>query len=211
MHRHPSARSVLCSPCARPPSSGAVYSFVLAALGFAPTLVSVAGEVDSRNALIATGGDAAPRVSECRPEIDEAIELCSFLVWRLSYLQILLPPERTLLCESTRRRGIVSDEVRFWWSGPLLADTVEKVLSGLRTKFFSPAGAPHARRREGPHRFAQEQSRIFVPALQRLTATEKVRNCPSRDFRSCSIFDFFNSIGTNAKCHPALKLSAYWV
>src|SRR6266851_3634069 len=154
--------------------------------------------------------EATPR-PECRPEIDEAIELCSFLVWRLSYLQILLPPERTLLCESTRRRGIVSDEVRFWWSGPLLADTVEKVLSGLRTKFFSPAGAPHARRREGPHRFAQEQSRIFVPALQRLTATEKVRNCPSRDFRSCSIFDFFNSIGTNAKCHPALKLSAYWV
>src|SRR6266851_371434 len=141
MHRHPSARSVLCSPCARPPSSGTVYSFVLAALGFAPTHVSVAGEVDSRNALIATGGDAAPRVSECRPEIDEAIELCSFLVWRLSYLPILLPPERTLLCESTRRRGIVSDEVHFWWSGPLLADTVEKVLAYERN-FSAPPVRP---------------------------------------------------------------------
>jgi len=29
----------------------------------------------------------------------------------------------------------------------------------------------------------------------RLTAAEKVRNCSSRDFRSCAIFDFFNSNG----------------
>src|SRR6266851_3364357 len=84
--------------------------------------------------------EATPR-PECRPEIDEAIELCSFLVWRLSYLPILLPPERTLLCESTRRRGIVSDEVHFWWSGPLLADTVEKVLAYERN-FSAPPVRP---------------------------------------------------------------------
>ena len=53
-------------------------SFVLAGLGVVPTQGSVAGEVDSRYALIATERDAAPRVSECRPEVDEAIELCSF-------------------------------------------------------------------------------------------------------------------------------------
>jgi hypothetical protein len=53
-------------------------SFVLAGLGFVPTHATVAGEVDSRYALIATERDAAPRVSECRPEVDEAIELCSF-------------------------------------------------------------------------------------------------------------------------------------
>jgi hypothetical protein len=52
----------------------------------------VAGEVDSRYARIAAERDAAPRASECRPKIDEAIELCSFW-WRLSYLQSLLPPE----------------------------------------------------------------------------------------------------------------------
>jgi hypothetical protein len=53
-------------------------SFVLAELRFVPNHASVAGEVDSRSALIATGRDAAPRVSECRPEIDEAIERAAF-------------------------------------------------------------------------------------------------------------------------------------
>jgi hypothetical protein len=47
-------------------------------LGVVPTQGSVAGEVDSRYALIAIERDAAPRVSECRPELDEAIELCRF-------------------------------------------------------------------------------------------------------------------------------------
>ena len=42
--------------------------------GVVPTQGSVAGEVDSRYALIAIERDAAPRVSECRPEIDEEIE-----------------------------------------------------------------------------------------------------------------------------------------
>jgi hypothetical protein len=75
-----------------------------------PTQGSVAGEVDSRYALIAIERDAAPRVSECRPEIDEAIEL------------YLLPPEADLAMQThRRRRGIVSDEVRFRSSGPLLA------------------------------------------------------------------------------------------
>src|SRR5712671_3455330 len=54
------------------------YSFVLAELGFAPIHTSVAGELYSRYARIAAERDAAPRASECRPEIDEAIELCSF-------------------------------------------------------------------------------------------------------------------------------------
>jgi hypothetical protein len=53
-------------------------SFVLAELGFVPTQASVIGEVDPRYALIATECDAAHRVLECRPEVEEAIELCRF-------------------------------------------------------------------------------------------------------------------------------------
>jgi hypothetical protein len=35
-------------------------------------------DTDPRYALIATECDAAPRVLECRPEVEEAIELCRF-------------------------------------------------------------------------------------------------------------------------------------
>ena len=71
---------------------------------------------------------------------------------------------------------------------------LKKSFLAYERNFSAPRVRPTTRRREGPDRFAQEQSRIFVPARQSLTATEKVRNCLSRDFRSCSIFDFFNSI-----------------
>jgi hypothetical protein len=106
------------------PSSEAAYFVRLAGRGVVPTQGSVAGEVDSRYALIAIERDAAPRVSECRPEIDEAIEL------------YLLPPEADLAMQThRRRRGIVSDEVRFRSSGPLLADIVAKVPKGAAANF----------------------------------------------------------------------------
>jgi hypothetical protein len=66
-----------------------------------PTHASVAGEFDSRYARIAAERDAAPRASECRPEIDEAIELCTC---RVCYRR-----KRTLLREST---GVAEDRER---------------------------------------------------------------------------------------------------
>jgi hypothetical protein len=78
---------------------------------------------------------------------------------------------------------------------PLLADTVEKVSSGRRMEFFRTAGASHERRCEGPRRFTQKRSSTFVTVLQRLSAAETAKDRPSRDFRSLSNFDFFNSIG----------------
>jgi hypothetical protein len=36
----------------------------------------------------------------------------------------------------------------------------------------------------------------FVSALESFAAVESIKNRPSRDFRSRSIFDFCNSIGT---------------
>jgi hypothetical protein len=47
----------------------------------------------------------------------------------------------------------------------------------------------------GPYRFIQTLSSVFVRALNGDTAAEKSRDRPSRDFSSCSIFDFFNNIG----------------
>jgi hypothetical protein len=46
--------------------------------------------------------------------------------------------------------------------------------------------------RDDPH---TKRSQTFVLVLQRLTAVERTKNRLSRDFRSLSIFDFFNSIG----------------
>jgi hypothetical protein len=73
------------------------------------------------------------------------------------------------------------------------------VLFGRRTKFFRTADAFHARRREGPNRFAQTQPRIPVMVLKSRAAAERENNRPSRDFWSRSIFDFFNSIGQTRK------------
>jgi len=78
---------------------------------------------------------------------------------------------------------------------PVWVDAVEKVFSGWRTKFFSPAGGSHAGQREGPHRISAKRSQTFVHVLQRLAATETTKTQPLRDFRSSSIFDFFDSIG----------------
>jgi hypothetical protein len=66
-----------------------------------PTHASVAGAVDSRYARIAAERDAAPRVSECRPEIDEAIELCSFWFGGRATCRVCYHRKRTLLCKST--------------------------------------------------------------------------------------------------------------
>jgi hypothetical protein len=76
-----------------------------------------------------------------------------------------------------------------------MADCVEKVLFGRRPKFFRTADAFHARRREGPHQFAQTQPRTVLLVLKSRATAERPNNRPSRDFRSRSIFDFFNSIG----------------
>jgi len=84
--------------------------------------------------------------------------------------------------------------------GPLMTDTVEKVFSGWRTKLFSAAGASSARQREGPHRFTQKRSQTVVSVLRRLAAAETMKKRPSRDFRSRSIFDFFNSIDPKRTC-----------
>jgi hypothetical protein len=75
---------------------------------------------------------------------------------------------------------------------PLLADFVEKVHLGRRTKVFRTADALRTRRPEGPHHFTQKRPPTFASALKRVATLE---NGPSRDFRRRSIFDFFNGIG----------------
>ena len=64
----------------------------------------------------------------------------------------------------------------------LLADSVEKVFLGRRTKFLRAADAFCARRREGPYRFLQNQPRTFVAALNSEAAAEKSKKQLSRDF-----------------------------
>src|SRR5262249_53200458 len=60
-------------------------------------------------------------------------------------------------------------------------------------KFFSAAGASRARRCEGPRRITRDRPQSFVRVLLRLAAAEATKNRLSRDFASCSIFDFFDS------------------
>jgi hypothetical protein len=86
-----------------------------------------------------------------------------------------------------------------------MADCVEKVLFGRRPKFFWTADAFHARRREGPHQFTQTQPRTVLLVLKSRAAAERPNNRPSRDFRSRSIFDFFNSIGAKRPLAKAAK------
>src|ERR1700680_763852 len=74
-------------------------------------------------------------------------------------------------------------------------DTVEKVCSGRRTKYFRTADAFRTRRCEGPHRFTQKRPRTFVSALASIAAAETSKHRLSRDFQSRSIFDFCKSIG----------------
>ena len=77
-----------------------------------------------------------------------------------------------------------------------MADIVAKVFLGWRTKFSRTTDAFRVRRYEGPHRFTQKRPRTFVAPLQSLAAARMSKNQLSRDFRSISIFDFCNNIGT---------------
>jgi hypothetical protein len=87
--------------------------------------------------------DAAHRATECGPEFDETID-CAALAWRLSYLQSLLPPEADLaMRKHRRRRGIVSDEVGFRSSGPLLAPSASSL---RRSKTAAMEGEADGRR-----------------------------------------------------------------
>ena len=58
------------------------------------------------------------------------------------------------------------------------------------TKVFGAAGASQAHECEGPHRITRDRPRSFVHVLLRLAAAEAAKNRLSRDFGSCSIFDF---------------------
>ena len=71
-----------------------------------------------------------------------------------------------------------------------MADSVEKVFFGRRTKILKTADASRARRREGPHRFTHKRPGTSVSALWRLVAIETSNNRLSRDFWRRSIFDF---------------------
>jgi hypothetical protein len=66
-----------------------------------------------------------------------------------------------------------------------------------------------ARRREGPYRFIQNQSRNFVAALKSDAAAEKSKDQLSQDFWGCSIFDFCNSIGTFETSRRTVTMSVY--
>src|ERR1700730_6945389 len=66
-------------------------------------------------------------------------------------------------------------------------------------QIFRTDDAFHARRCEGPYRFAPPP-RTFAPG-------KKHNNRLSRDFRSSWISDFFNSIGTTPTCWGGLTMS----
>ena len=79
-----------------------------------------------------------------------------------------------------------------------------------RRNFSGSAGGVSARRDvQGPHRFTQKRPRTSLSVLQSLAAVKtwkKIRL--SRDFRSSSIFDFFDSIGQTEKSGRATGKSA---
>jgi hypothetical protein len=97
-------------------------------------------------------------------------------------------------CPNNRQAAIATPS-------PFGADIVAKVFLGWRTKILRAADASYARRREGPHRFTQNRSRISVVALKSDAAVEKSKEQLSRDFQGCSIFDFCNNI-----CHKPTSL-----
>jgi len=82
-----------------------------------------------------------------------------------------------------------------FWRCLLRVDTVEKGFSDGWEKFFSAAGASRARRCEGPRRITRRRPQSFVRVRQRLAEAAAAKNRLSRDLGSCSIFDFFDSIG----------------
>jgi len=84
-------------------------------------------------------------------------------------------------------------------------DTVAKVFSGQRTKFFRTADALHTRRGEGPHRFAQKRPRTFVSGLASIAVVETSKHRLLRDFQRRSIFDFCNGIAPQTDITMPLK------
>jgi hypothetical protein len=73
--------------------------------------------------------------------------------------------------------------------------------AAIPLKFFSAEDASHARRCEGPHGITRDRPQSVVRVLLRLAAAEATKNRLSRDFGSCSIFDFFDSIDPKATSH----------
>ncbi|SRR5260221_13338642 len=70
----------------------------------------------------------------------------------------------------------------------------KKYFLAAELNFSTPLVASRARQCDGPHRITRERSQSFVHVLQRLAAAEAAKNRLSRDFGSCSIFDFFDRI-----------------
>src|ERR1035437_1707414 len=91
---------------------------------------------------------------------------------------------------------------------PLRADSVEKVFFGRRTKILKTADAFRARRREGPHHFIQKRPPVFVSAVEGFVAVAASKNRLLRDFRGCSIFDFFNTVGHCRKSASFMRSSS---
>jgi hypothetical protein len=60
-----------------------------------------------------------------------------------------------------------------------------------------------------PYCLTQDRPRTLVAALQSAAAAERSNNQHSRDFRSSSIFDFCNSIGTKRTYRVRSVMSAF--
>jgi hypothetical protein len=63
-------------------------------------------------------------------------------------------------------------------------------------KILKTAGASLSPRGEGPHQVPQKRPPAFVSILQMLAAAEITNAQHLRDFRSSTIFEFFNTIGS---------------
>src|SRR4029453_184620 len=72
-------------------------------------------------------------------------------------------------------------------------------------KYFRTADAVRRRRCEGPHRFTQKRPRTFVSGLASIAAVETSKDWLSRDFQRRSIFDFCNTIPSEADIRASLR------
>ena len=79
---------------------------------------------------------------------------------------------------------------------------------GCRTKILRTADAFYAWRREGPYRFIQNRPRTFLAALKSYGAAEKSKDQLLRDFWGCSIFDFCNTITSEADLSTQASVKA---
>jgi hypothetical protein len=77
----------------------------------------------------------------------------------------------------------------------LLADSVEKVLAAVGTKFLRAADAFNAVRHGGPRRPEQKLSATFFFAWKTHPQKKSPPGKLLREFRLGSIFDFFKKIG----------------